>query len=252
MKKIKILNSNGKNIAAVIHYPKKPTDHLAILCPGYLDSKNYKHMTGLAETLSMQGYTAVRFDPTGTWESEGDINDYTTTQYLKDVKSVIDYMSKAGAYKFILLGGHSRGGMVSIIYAACNIEIFAVLAIMPSIPYSKADKRREQWQKIGFRISQRDTPNEDSKKEFRVPYSHIQDAGQYNVALEAKKVKVPIIFVAGALDVIAPPTDIRRIFNNANEPKEYILIEGIGHDYRHNPLEVKTVNNKVIEALSKI
>ena len=36
------------------------------------------------------GYTVVRLQPTGTWDSEGDILDYTTTQYLVDVKHVLE------------------------------------------------------------------------------------------------------------------------------------------------------------------
>ena len=64
----KIPSSKG-NLAAAVHYPETKTERLAILCPGYVDSKDYKHLVGLAEALSKQGYTVVRFEPTGTWES---------------------------------------------------------------------------------------------------------------------------------------------------------------------------------------
>lgn len=252
MEKIKIPNSKGKNIAAVIHYPEKPTDRLAILCPGYLDSKDYKHMVGLAEALSKKEYTVIRFDPTGTWESEGDIYEYTTTQCLLDIKSIIDYLSPRGVFTCLLLGGHSRGGMISILYAAHNPRVSAVLAIMPSSPYSMSGKNRDEWQKNGFSLSQRNIPDRNEKKEFRVPYSHAQDNDQYNVIDDVKMVKVPIVFLAGTLDEVVLPENVKRIFNNANEPKKYILMEGIGHDYRYNQSEVEAVNNKILEALSEI
>lgn len=252
MEKIKILNSKGKNIVAVVHYPEKPTDRLAILCPGYLDSKDYKHMVGLAEALTKQKYTVVRFDPTGTWESEGDISEYTTTQCLSDIKSIIEYMFQKGGYAYLLLGGHSRGGMISILYAAHNPGVSAVLAIMPSSPYSMSGKHRDEWQKTGFSVSQRNIPDREEKKEFRVPYSHAQDNDKYNVIDDVKKVKVPIVFLTGTLDEVVLPEDVKRIFNNANEPKRYILMDDIGHDYRHNQSEVEVVDDKIIKALAEI
>src|SRR3989344_8435825 len=117
MEKLKIPNPKGQNIAAVIHQPETAMGKLAILCPGFLDTKDYAHLVELAKSLANEGYTVVRFDPIGTWESGGDISDYTTSEYLEDIKTVIEYMLHEGNYKHILLGGHSRGAMVSIIYA---------------------------------------------------------------------------------------------------------------------------------------
>lgn len=108
--KRKIILSTKGNLAVTVQYPNKQTDRLAILCPGYLDSKDYKHLVGLSKELSKQGYTVARFDPTGTWGSEGEILDYTTTQYLADIKNVFEYMLKENNFEHTLLGGHSRGG----------------------------------------------------------------------------------------------------------------------------------------------
>src|SRR3989344_857048 len=85
IEKVKIKNSKGQNISAVIHRPDIKTKKLAILCPGFLDTKNYDHLILLSEELLKKGFTVVRFDPTGTWESEGDISEYLTSQYLNDV-----------------------------------------------------------------------------------------------------------------------------------------------------------------------
>lgn len=90
--KMLISNSRGKKIAAVIQRPDEETNKLAILCPGFLDSKDYAHLRMLADDLVEQGYTSVRFDPTGTWESESDISEYLTSQYLNDIRSVLDFM----------------------------------------------------------------------------------------------------------------------------------------------------------------
>lgn len=104
MEAVKIPNTKGQHIAAVVHYPETQTEKLAVLCPGYLDTKDYDSLVKLADALAERGYTAVRFDPTGTWESEGGISDYLTSQYIKDIGSVLEYMLKQGNFTHILRG----------------------------------------------------------------------------------------------------------------------------------------------------
>ncbi len=250
--KTKIPSSKG-NLAATIHYSKEKTEQLAILCPGYLDSKDYKHLVRLAEALSEQGYAVVRFDPTGTWESEGNIFDYTTTQYLEDIKNILGYMFQQAEYKQILIGGHSRGGQLSILYAARDPRISLVLGIMPSSDRTMAGQRYEEWKENGVSISYRELPdNVEQKKEFRVPFSHAKDRDQYNVVEDVKRIKVPIILIAGELDDTVLPEYVKEIFDSANEPKKFLVIPGIGHDYRHNDDEITTVNGEVVKQLNSV
>ncbi|MBU1119821.1 alpha/beta hydrolase [Patescibacteria group bacterium] len=242
---VKIRNSAGKNLAAVIHCPETQTEQLAILCPGYLDTKDYSHLIELSKSLAKDGYTVVRFDPTGIWESEGDISDYLTSQYLDDVKSVLEYMLSQHEYTHVLLGGHSRGGMVSILYAAQDPRISLVLGIMPSSELSMTERREKEWRENGFSLSQRDIPGTTQQKEFRVPYSHVIDRNKFNVVEAVKNVYAPIVLIAGELDDVVSPADVKEIFNQANEPKKFILMKGIGHDYRHNQGEVSMVNQVI-------
>lgn len=253
MAQIKISNPSGKKIAAVIHCPQKDENKLAILCPGYLDSKDYDHLVALADALAERGYTAVRFDPLGTWESDGDISDYTTTQYLTDVRTVLEYILHEKSYDHILLGGHSKGGFISMLYAAQDPRISTVLAIMS--PYSLGRTNRkdviEKWKNEGYRISKRDIPGKTGMREFRVPYSHAIDRLKYNALEEVEKFHGSLILVAGELDKTVLPEDIKLIFERANEPKKFILMRGVGHDYRHNPSEIKVVNDTIMAELNK-
>lgn len=83
---------SGKFELSAVIKDSSGSKKLAVLLPGFLDSKDYAHMVGLEQDLSKIGFTTVRFDPTGTWESSGTINDYSFTQYLSDVTSVINFM----------------------------------------------------------------------------------------------------------------------------------------------------------------
>lgn len=249
MERIKIPNSKGQGISAVIHESATETGRLAILCPGYLDTKDYQHLTDLAEVLQKEGYTAVRFDPTGTWESEGDISEYSTTQYLEDIKSVLEYMLTRFPYKEILLGGHSRGGQVSILYAARDSRITQVVGIMPSSrPVS--GERRKIWEEAGVSVGKRELPDDkDTKIEFNVSFSHVLDRDQYDTLEDVKKIKASLVLVAGELDVLAPPNEVRDVFDNANEPKIFMVADGIDHEYRHRPSEIAEINQLIVKAL---
>lgn len=246
---IKIPNSKGQNIATVIHRPTGKTEKLAILCPGYLDTKGYMHLIALADDLAGKGYTAVRFDPTGTWESEGDISEYLTSQYLKDIESILEHMLAEGAYTYVLLGGHSRGGQVSILYAARDPRISEVLGIMPSHAPVEG-KRREDWEKAGVSNSSRDIPgNTEERKPFSVPFQHVLDRDQFDALGDIQKIIVPIVLVFAEFDVSVPPEHVQELFAHANEPKTLIFLEGMDHEYRHNPEEIKKVNALIMDAL---
>jgi pimeloyl-ACP methyl ester carboxylesterase len=246
MEKILIPSTKGM-LAAVIHRPTVQSEKLAILCPGYLDSKDYTHLVMLADDLASLGFTAVRFDPTGTWESGGDISEYTTTQYLEDVKTVIDYMLTQNNFKHILIGGHSRGGQISVLYAARDPRISEVLAIMPSSKPLPPGPKREEWEKDGFHISTRDIPGQSDIREYKVPFTHIIDRDQYNAVEQVKNVHVPTIFIAGELDTTILPEVVKELFDAANEPKQYIFLEGMGHDYRKDVEKVKKVNKIILK-----
>ena len=246
----KIPSTKG-NLTATIHYPDAEAGKLAILCPGYLDTKDYQHLLKLAEALCEKGYVIVRFDPSGTWESAGDISDYTITQYLVDIKSVVDFMLAQKPYEKVLLGGHSRGGQMSLLYAARDPRITLVLGIMPSHGPITGE-RREKWERQGFSASSRDLPASRSKKrEFRVPFTHVLDMDKYDAVSDVKKIYAPIVFVAGTLDDVVPPEEVKEIFDNANEPRKFLVLENIGHDYRLNDAEVASVNVKIMEQLGE-
>lgn len=249
MENIRIQTSSGKSLAATFHESSNPGINLAVLCPGYLDTKDYSHLVMLSEDLVTRGYDVVRFDPMGTWDSDGGIEEYTTSGYLDNIKSVVEYMLSKHPYSHILLGGHSRGGQMSVLYAARDSRISQVVAIMPSSPLVFDKVREEKWEQEGISASKRDVPS-GGEREYRVPYTHNLDRKQYNVLQEVKNVHIPILFIAGEKDVLVLPEYVKALYGEANDPKKYILVDNIGHDYRHNPDEVRIVNDLILKEIA--
>ena len=127
-----------------------------------------------------------------------------------------------------------------------------IVAIMPSSKHTMTGQRYKDWEKTGMSISYRDLPdNKDKKREFRVPFSHVKDREKYDVMDAVKKIKVPIIIVAGESDIICLPVHVKEIFDNAHQPKNFVTIKSIGHDYRHSDSEVKLVNDEILKLIKK-
>lgn len=248
--KIKIKTENAV-MAAVIHYPRKISEKLAILLPGYLDSKDYPHLVALAEDFQKVGYTAVRFDYRGTWESSGRLSDHTVFRQLQDVREVFDFMLKRHDYTWIVLGGHSRGGLIAMLYASQNPKISAVFGLMP--PYALVrtvnQHKIKQWKQNGFHISLRDIPGKTGQKEFKMPYATMAEAERYSALEAVGRLQVPLLLVAGERDKVVCASDVKKIYKNARHFKKLVIIKNVDHDYRLKWGDIKIINKEVLKWL---
>ncbi len=246
-KAVTILNNKGQKLSADVG-EVAGSKKLAVLLPGFLDSKDYGGIAGLAKDLQAAGFTTIRFDATGTWASEGKPEEYSLTQRLADVDSVIAYAKKELGVEKVLLAGHSMGGRVGFLYAARHPEIIGVVGVMSSATAGTA----LNWPENKPYISKRDVPGKAGEfVTLEAPYSFAVDSLKYDVPAELAKVKVPVLFIAGAEDHLVPAAKIEIGFKAASGPKKFVVVPGIGHDYRKNPEEVKLVNKEVLQFLTE-
>lgn len=253
--KVRIPNSIGGLISAVVHYPGQGSKGLAVLCPGYFDTKDYNHFVQLGNDVAEAGFTAICFDPTGTWESEGSIADYTMSQYLNDIRVVIDFALREKPYSDVCIMGHSIGGLLSIVYAARDSRVTKVVGIMPPYVYVRPHLEWErgnesEWAKSGFRVSRRDVPHSQEIREFNAPYAFVEDSRKYNALDEVPRLHVPLLLIAGEIDDLVTPEQTRMIHDKANEPKKYVVMKGMDHNYRHHPEQVAKINQEIIKFLA--
>lgn len=247
-----------RGVSFAIHKPIVKPCGLVILLPGHLDSKDYNHLVSLAGDLVNSGYTVARIDPSGTWDSAYSKSEYSITQILNDTREVLDEVYLDRTFKNIIMVGHSLGGMLSLLYAARDARISAVVAIMPPYAFVRPNNKEEkdeksQWAKDGFKTSKRDMPGKSNEfREFKLPYSVVVDSMGYNVLDEVPKLHIPVLLIAGELDDVIPPVDVGLIFNKANEPKEFIVLKGIDHDYRLKEEDIKKVNCEVLKFILKL
>lgn len=217
---------------------------LAIVCPGLLDPKHYPHLKGHVDYLADRGFIALSFDPPGTWGSEGSINDYTMTNYVKAIDEIIAYFGS----KPTLVLGHSFGGTVSMLAAINNPYVKAFAAIMspPSLTMAHAiDKTMDKWQKEGTRTSYRNIEQGSTeKKRFDLPYTFIEDVKKHNALDGLRRTKKPKLFIAGDKDDAVEPEVVQETHEVSAGPKELYILKS-DHNYRYHPDLIDEVNEQL-------
>lgn len=223
-------------------------EKLAVVVPGKCDSKDFAHMHSAVEFLATKGFLAVTFDPPGTWESEGYGNEYTSTNYIKAIYEVVEYFGN----KPTLLVGHSRGGKLTIVAGTENPHIVAYVAIMSQIPEKEEIKDDAVWKEKGYDTTLRSLPPGTGPrvKEFKLPYSFLEDQNKYFLTPEIKACTKPKMLVWGTQDVIVPYEKVKQTFDAISEPKELFPVDS-DHDYWHHPEVMKKINQLIEGFLEK-
>ena len=108
---------SGHRIAAVLAKPDHPTDHIAVLCHGFLSHKNSSSNKALTTLLVERGIAAFRFDCFGHGESDGPCAKLTTTLASRQVLAALRHVYELG-YRRLSLVGSSFGGLISLFAAA--------------------------------------------------------------------------------------------------------------------------------------
>ena len=221
---------------------------LAIVIPGRLDTKDYIHNTSLVDYLAGRGYLALSFDPSGTWESPGNLELYTTTNLIKAVDELIKFFGNKPTF----LVGHSRGGTIAMLAGPKNSSVTHIVQIFSN--YGAPKNPTNEKIKDGKVASHRDLPPGNIKtkkqKEFSLPISYFKDGKKYNALPGLKNCTKPKLFFYGVDDKLISPEDVKRAYEESAEPKEIHALKS-DHDYRYHPEVIKEVNQIIGKFLDK-
>lgn len=244
---MKIIKTKSFELAVITRGDEK-SDKLAIALPGRLDTKDYACFPSHLEFLASKGFYAISFDPPGTWESPGNIELFTTTNYIKAVIELIEYFGN----KKTFLMGHSRGGTVTILAGASNPNVIGFAPIMAT--YGEPTPPDPESIKTGIKVSHRDLPPGTSKtteqKEFALPVEYFIDGQKYNVKEVLEKCTKPKLLLYGTRDEFTEPEEVMEVFESLPEPKMIHELD-TDHDYRYYPEIINEVNKVVGDFLDK-
>lgn len=192
----------------------------------------------LAERFRGEGFAVCFFNFRGTGDSGGNIDFYGWT---RDLRAMLDYLwtldgfDKARVY----LMGSSAGAATSICVAADDARVAAVAACASPADFTFFMSRDEPAAIIEHYRAIGAIRDADFPPSMEGWFENLQ-----KVTPERHVGKIsprPLLLVHGDRDETVPPEHARRLYAAAGEPKELVMLEGIGHRMRQEERVVRTV-----------
>lgn len=245
--KVFIQNKKGLKLAATLYTPKKKGKFPGIIfLTGFSQNRNDIHVVSLCQELVKLGFASISFETAGAGESEGEISEFSLTNYYNDVDVIYEYFVSLPYVDREKIGlvGHSLGSVVTLLYAAKNpINIKALCAIMPFVHFSDLHMHipMSKWQQEGFM-----TYTKSNGQKEKLPYSFVEDADRANVLDIVNNLIQPKLIIMSKADGVINPLVSQSIYDHASEPKELFVLDDVEHTYRKNTKGIEKVNKKVI------
>ncbi len=228
-------------------YGDENNSRIAILMPGRLDTKDYINFTSHGKYLAEKGFFVLAIDPPGTWDSPGELSNYTTSNYLKAVNELISHYGN----KPTLLLGHSRGGATAML-ASANPTVKALVVINSA--YGAPTPPSPNGLVNGVLPEIRDLPPGDvrSKEQvhFDLPKIYFEDGRRHNPLGALMNFKGPKLVVHASRDEFMELSKVIEIYEGLSEPKMFFEIN-CNHDYRLYPEVIHSVNNALGQFIDK-
>lgn len=217
---------------------------LALLLPGYVESPDYRHLVVIDSLLTTMGYTVIRVDACHLWQT-GDGQNYTTTNYINQVKKIVEsYLTRKPTE--IVLVGHSLGSLVALQVGNAYQQIVKIICLSPPVHLDKSDHK---WVN-GFRISKKDLPDRPSEfREFTIPYSFVEDRKQYSMSGSLKNNKKSLLIIMGEDDPSI--VEFQSLVDDLNL-SNFIKIKNMDHDFRQSDKLCNQVALEIKNFLSQI
>ena len=229
--KVSILNEYNEKLVGIetvpsINKEKYPT---VILAHGFGVTKEESGMfDNFANNLSEVGILVFRFDFSGCGESDGDYSETSLSKLKSDLSKIFDFVKSQPKVDASSIGilGQSFGTAITI-----SLEPKVKCLIMTS----SISHPKEILIKLfgdGYNSNGISTGIRSNGAITKVKPQFWKDFDNYKLLDSIKNIHSPILFIHGEKDNKVPVFEMEAYFNNANEPKEKIIIDGADHGLR--------------------
>jgi dipeptidyl aminopeptidase/acylaminoacyl peptidase len=193
-------------LAGVFHSPGEEAATCVITCHGLYSSKDSEKYVGIAHRFCREGLAVLRFDFRGSGESGGRLKETSLTGRIEDLEDASDFVREQG-YESVGVMGSSLGGTVAILTAVKNKRVKALVTWATPCHLDEL-----------FR---------GEKTEGLEKLRH--DVSKYDVVKAVEELYCPVLIVHGSRDEQVPLSHAEVLYENANEPKNFQIIEGGDH-----------------------
>lgn len=208
-----------------------------VIIPGFTGYPEEKTFTDLESNLLNKGHHVIKIAWPNFPDNLKDYNFTSTTEHIETILKEFDM-------KETVLLGFSMGGVIACHLARVFKPYKLGLIVTPYQAGSEDDLQGKyrSWKELGYRDL-----TSSRFGNLRIPFSFIQDARKYNALETISEINCPILFIVGEKDDKVPNSVTRKLFDKANEPKQWVKVDGMEHKYQYQPDMLKEVNQFIID-----
>jgi uncharacterized protein len=222
---------HGHGIAAILSAPDVPTTRLAVLCHGFLSSKNSTTNRTLTRLLNERGLATFRFDFFGQGDSDGPFEELTITLAVHQAQAALDLVTARG-YGQIGLVGSSFGGLVSILTAAQHQKIACLALKCPVVDFAEELRLTFGLEELAQWKATDTVPNiMGGTDRVRLRYAFYEDCLRQIAYGPAERITVPTLIVQGERDECVPLHQSLRLRDALAGPKKLVLLPEADHQF---------------------
>jgi uncharacterized protein len=235
-----LLVAGKKDVVALIIAGSGPTDRNGNSGMN-LKTDAYKKM---ADALAARGISSLRFDKRWIGESKPEginLADVVLEDYIEDASALVDYLSKSG-FKKIVLVGHSEGSLVALGTAVKNTKVAGVISVagagkpVNEVIIDQLTAQSEEFGKMAKITMDSVVAGHSPKRIHPMLYSmfnpdiqpFMRSYARNDPAKLAATIKQPLMIVQGTTD-IQVGVEHAEMLKNANPKAQLKLYEGMNH-----------------------
>jgi putative redox protein len=224
--RVRFPGGSGHELAGVLELPQGEPHAWAVFAPCFTCPKDAKAIVRISQGLAAGGLAVLRYDVTGTGESDGD---FVTTTFA----SQVDDLRAAGAFVHHrhpgsgLVAGISLGGAVVAIGASDIADAMAAATIN-----APADTRH--LRDLLLRLAPQILDDGEAALTLigvttRIGRALVEDLPRHRVEHAASELDLPLMVLHAPDDAIVPVAHGERLFAAARQPKSFVAIAGADH-----------------------
>ena len=230
MEKVTFYSEKHKLIGE-LHLPTGKNAPCIVSCHGLASSKDSEKWLTFACRAEDEGYAVFRFNfrscGWGDEWSEGNSEDTTLSNRIKDYKAALDFLENTGKVDLSRLGviGSSLGGCTIIAANDHRPKVYVTLATPYRFPQPTHEMLKSFKEKGYY-----ENPEVEEPRMSRIKQGLYDDFKRYDMGVAIKGIKSPILIIHGSKDLI-PVSDAYALYEKANRPKRIEIIQGGSHRF---------------------
>ncbi|MDH4071141.1 MAG: alpha/beta fold hydrolase [Ignavibacteria bacterium] len=242
-----IQNGSGDPVRGNLRFQddgrRKP---LILICHGFNTNKDWGPFPYCGEFLADSGFATIVFDfsHNGVGEEPGRFTEYsrfsknTPGKELEDIQAVLDAVSDGLIGKECVdntrigMAGHSRGAGMSVLTAAADSRIRAIVLWSTVAVFLRLnDEERRRWVEKGYHPLRYGNQRTMLRYDISVLNDLEENRTRYDLEQGSRRLSVPALFLHGDSDEIVPLEETLLLYRQGKSRRDLQIIKGADHTY---------------------